>query len=230
MRKTIITAMMLLMGVVAQLQAATQGNENTRGVKYAQMYDERPRAIVVMPPINRTNHVEAKDFFYTTMYVPLCDKGYYVFPPMLTMEMFQAESAYDAEMFIEGNLDPFRNVLGADAAMFTIIKDLKRLNALGTITVNVEFILRSTKTGSTLYQREGTITVDNSVKSSQGGLFGALLDMAATTISTAATDKVEVGRKCASYVLSNMPEGPYSPNYEKDQNVKAGKDVIKETL
>jgi hypothetical protein len=133
-------------------------------------------------------------------------------------------------MFIEGNLDPFRNVLGADAAMFTIIKDWKRLNALGTITVNVEFILRSTKTGSTLYQREGTITVDNSVKSSQGGLFGALLNMAATAISTAATDKVEVGRKCASYVLSNMPEGPYSPNYEKDQNVKAGKDVIKETL
>jgi hypothetical protein len=225
MKKTIVIAITLIMGLVAQVQAGTQG-DNSRGTKYAQMYDEKPRAIVVMPPINKTNHVEAKDYFYSTMYVPLCDKGYYVFPPMLTMEMFQTESAYDAEMFVEGDLSPFRNVLGADAALFTIVKTWNRLNALGSITVEVEFILRSTKTGATLYQREGTVTVDQSVRSGQGGLFGALVDLAATTLSTASTDKVVVGRKCASYVLSNMPEGPYSPNYYKDQGVNAGADKV----
>jgi hypothetical protein len=145
---------------------------------------------------------------------------------MLTMEMFQTESAYDAEQFVEGNLDPFRNVLGADACMFTIIKTWKRLNALGTITVDVEFILRSTKTGATLYHREGAVSVDTSVRTGTGGLLGALVDMAATAASTASTDKVVVGRKCAQFVLSNLPEGPYSPNYLKDQQVKAGKDAV----
>lgn len=55
------------------------------------------------------------------MFAPLCEKGYYVFSPLLTMELFQSESAYDAEQFIEADLSQFRNVLGADAAMFTII-------------------------------------------------------------------------------------------------------------
>lgn len=87
------------------------------------MYEERPMSIVVMPPINQTTHAEAKDYFYTTMYQPLCEKGYYVYSPYLTMEMFQQESAYDAEMFVEGDLSQFREILGADAAMFTIIKD-----------------------------------------------------------------------------------------------------------
>jgi hypothetical protein len=123
------------------------------------MYKEKPLTIAVMPPINQTNHVEAKDYFYTTLYAPLCEKGYYVYSPMMTMEMFQAESAYDAEMFIEGDLSQFRNVLGADAAMFTIIKSWKRNNVGGKITAGVEYILRSTKTGETLYKREGLISV-----------------------------------------------------------------------
>ncbi len=38
------------------------------------------------------------------------------------MKMFQQESAYDAENFLEGGLSQFQNVLGADAVMFTIIK------------------------------------------------------------------------------------------------------------
>lgn len=94
----------------------------TRGKQYAKLYEEKPVSIVVMPPINQTNAVEAKDFFYTTMYMPLCEKGYYVYSPYLTMEMFQTESAYDSEMFLENDINIFKKVLGADAAMFTIIK------------------------------------------------------------------------------------------------------------
>lgn len=93
----------------------------TRGKQYAKLYEEKPVSIVVMPPINQTNAVEAKDFFYTTMYMPLCEKGYYVYSPYLTMEMFQTESAYDSEMFLENDINIFKKVLGADAAMFTII-------------------------------------------------------------------------------------------------------------
>jgi hypothetical protein len=194
------------------------------------MYEERPLAIVVMPPINQTNHVEAKDFFYTTLYAPICEKGYYVYSPMLTMEMFQSESAYDSEQFIEGNLSQFRNVLGADAAMFTIIKSWKRNNLGGKLTVGVEYILRSTKTGETLYQREGLIKVDRSVSGSGGGWLGALVDLAATAASTAATDNVVAGRACTVYVLSDMPEGKYSPMYDKDQNQPAGKNNVKATV
>ena len=201
----------------------------TRGNQYAKMYEEQPTSIVVMPPINQTNFVEAKDYFYTTIHMPLCEKGYYVYSPYLTMEMFQSESAYDSEMFLEGDLTTFRNVLGADAAMFTIIKSWKRNNVGGKLTVGVEYILRSTKTGETIYKREGLIKVDTSVNSGSGG-FGALVDLVATAVSTALTDKVIAGRRCTAFVLSDMPEGKYSPLFEKDKELPAGESYIKATV
>lgn len=219
----------IILGMVALLMSSC-AQQISRSVQYPKMYEERPLSIVVMPPINQTNHVEAKDFFYTTLYAPICEKGYYVFSPMMTMEMFQAESAYDSEQFIEGNLSQFRNVLGADAAMFTIIKSWKRNNLGGKLTVGVEYILRSTKTGETLYQREGLIKVDRSVSGGGSGLLGALVDLAATAASTAATDNVVAGRACTVFVLSDMPEGKYSPQYDKDQNLPAGKNNVKATV
>ena len=191
--------------VALTMASCATSSSVTREARYPKMYAEKPTSIVVMPPINRTNHVDAKDFFYTTMYTPLCEKGYYVFSPMLTMEMFQAESAYDAENFLEGNLTQFRNVLGADAAMFTIIKSWSRSNI-----------------GGTLYQREGKVKIDTSVNTGSKGLLGALLDVAATAAKTAATDKIEAGRKCTAFVLSDMPEGKYGLNFGKDMQSPAG--------
>lgn len=152
----------ILLAVISLLLVSCS-QKITRDMQYPKMYEEKPVSIVIMPPINQTQHVEAKDYFYTTMFAPLCEKGYYVFSPLLTMELFQSESAYDAEQFIEADLSQFRNVLGADAAMFTIIKSWKRNNIGGKLTVDVEYILRSTKTNETLYRREGNIKVDTSV-------------------------------------------------------------------
>lgn len=202
----------------------------TMGEQYPAMYEEKPLAIAIMPPINQTNHVEAKDFFFSTLYMPLCEKGYYVFSPYLTMEMFQQESAYDAELFLESDLSQFRNVLGADAAMFTIIKDWRRNNVGGSLTVEIEYILRSTKTGKTLYSREGRVFLDTSIHATGGGLIGALVNVAATAIATAATDKVEVGRKCNEFVFKDLPAGRYSSMFEKDAKNPAGKTSFQATI
>lgn len=212
--------------VLSALVVSSCTTPKTLSQQYPKMYEEKPLTIAIMPPINQTTHAEAKDFFYTTMYMPLCEKGYYVYSPYLTMEMFQQESAYDAEMFLEADLTPFRNILGADAAMFTIIKNWQRVNISGKLTVQIEYVLRSTKTGETLYNREGQITVDTSINSGVGG-FGALVDLVATAVNTAMTDKVVAGRKCNVFVLSDMPAGKYSPLYEQDINNPAGKKFIK---
>jgi hypothetical protein len=218
----------IVFGLVALILSSC-AQQITRGEQYPKMYEEKPLSIVVMPPINQTQHVEAKDYFYTTLYTPLCEKGYYVYSPMLTMELFQSESAYDAELFLERDLTQFRNVLGADAAMFTIIKSWKRNNVGGKLTAGVEYILRSTVTGETLYKREGLINVDTSVSGGSSGL-GALVGLIATAVSTAATDKVVAGRKCTAYVLSDMPEGKYSKMHDKDQKQPAGKSYVKATV
>lgn len=219
----------ILLFFLAAIAVVSCSSIKTMGEQYPAMYEKKPVTIAIMPPINQTTHAEAKDYFYTTMYLPLCEKGYYVYSPYLTMEMFQQESAYDAENFLEGDLSTFRNVLGADAAMFTIIKSWKRNNIGGKLTVDVEYILRSTKTGQTLYTREGNIKVDTSVDGGGGGL-GALVSIIATAINTATTDKVIAGRKCNAFVLSDLPAGKYSELYEKDAKNPAGKKFVKATV
>jgi len=218
----------IIFGLVALIMSSC-AQQITRVEQYPKMYEEKPLSIVVMPPINQTQHVEAKDYFYTTLYTPLCGKGYYVYSPMLTMELFQTESAYDAELFFEGDLSQFRNVLGADAAMFTIIKSWKRNNIGGSLTAGVEYVLRSTITGETLYKREGLINVDTSVNGGSSGI-GALVGLIATAVNTAATDKVVAGRKCTAFVLSDMPVGKYDKMYDQDQKQPAGKSYVKATV
>ncbi|MBQ8774006.1 MAG: DUF799 family lipoprotein [Muribaculaceae bacterium] len=213
--------------IIAVVSLASCSTTTTLSQQYPGMYEEKPLTIAIMPPINQTTHAEAKDYFYTTMYMPLCEKGYYVYSPYMTMEMFQQESAYDAEMFLEADLTPFRNILDADAAMFTIIKDWKKSSIIGMMTVKVEYILRSTKSGQTLYNREGEIKVDTSV---EGQGLGALVGMIATVMKTATTDKVVAGRKCTAFVLSDLPAGKYSPMHAKDASKPAGKKFIKATV
>ena len=221
--KTILTMLAIIMLL------ASCATPKTRGEQYAQLYEEKPLTVVIMPPINQTNAVEAKDYFYTTLYTPLCEKGYYVFSPYLTMEFFQSESAYDSEMFLEQPLGTFKTALNADAAMFTIIKSWKKIGITSTITVDVEYILRSTTTGNTLYHREGIIKLDTSVNAG-GGLIGSIVSLAASAINTAMTDKVVAGRKCNYFVLSDMPVGKYHPEFGKDSEAAAGEKVVRATV
>ncbi|MCF0194108.1 MAG: DUF799 family lipoprotein [Bacteroidaceae bacterium] len=207
--------------IVAAIVLAACGTQRTLVEQYPKMYEEKPLSIAIMPPINQTTHADAKDYFYTTLYAPLCEKGYYVFSPYLTMEMFQNESAYDSEMFLEGDLSTFNQVLGADALMFTIVKGWSKSALGGSVTAHVEFILRSAKTGETIYQREGKVSVSTS--SGQSGLLG----LALTALNTALTDKIEAGRRCTAYVLSNMPAGKYHPMHDKDQESPAGDAYVK---
>lgn len=226
-----IIRILLFMVAVAAFASCGTSDQFTRGNQYSQLYEEKPLSIVIMPPINQTGAVEAKDYFYTTLYMPLCEKGYYVFSPQLTMDLFKQESAYDAELYVDGDLSKFREVLGADAAMFTIIKSWDRNNFGGAIRTDVVYWLRSTKTGETLFKREGQITLNTNFNVQGGGVIGALVGVIATAVKTAATDVIVVGRKCSSYMLNDLPAGKYdAAHFGKDKNMPAGKPLVSRVL
>ena len=190
----------------------------TLGQKSPKMYEEKPLKLVIMPPINETDHVEAKEFFYTTLYAPLCEKGYYVYSPYMLMDLFQSESAYDSEQFIDGDLSMFGNVLDADAAIFTTVKIWQK--HFGRVEVSIEYKVRSVKTGETLFLESGTYNLDTSVNAG-GGLIGSIASLAATAISTALTEKVEAGRLCNVEFLTDLPTGKYHPMHGSDRNIRA---------
>ena len=202
----------------------------TKEQAYASLYSERPLTIAIMPPINHTNNVDAKEYFYSTLTQPLCERGYYVIPPFLAMEMFKSESAYDSELFINNSTEQFGKVLGADVVLFTTITQWEKAALAAKVYVTVEYLMKSTKTNEIIFQRKGKIAYDTSVNSGGGGLLGALIDMAASAITAAATDHIKVARACNAYTLFDVPAGKYNPQYDTDQTLTAGPKEFTQTV
>lgn len=219
-----------LLIAIALLTSCSTTTPLKKSVAYQGMYKELPLTILLMPPINRSTAVEAKENFYSTMNVPLSNKGYYVLPPFLTMDILKKESAYDAELFVNGSLSKFGEIFGADIALFTIINNWDKSSIGSKVTVSVEYIMKSTKTNEILYTRKGIIVYDASVNTGAGGLLGALADLALSAMNTALTQYVDVGRACNSYTLKDFPTGKYHPTYKLDGEELAGQKVFKATL
>jgi hypothetical protein len=213
----------LLVVALAYLSSCTLTTPVAKSVAYKGMYDEKPLTVLDMPPINRSTNVEAKEYFHSTLNMPLANAGFYVIPTFLSMEMLKKESAYDAELFLEAPLSKFGDVFGADLALFTIIHAWDKASLAAKVSVHVEYIIKSTKTNEVVYTRNGNVTYDASVSSGVGGAWGALADMAASAINTAATKYVDVARACNAYTFKDLPAGRYSPNYGMDKELPAGK-------
>ena len=197
----------------------------TRESQYAKMYEEKPITLLVMPPINNSTNVEAKDLLYTSISRPLVEAGYYVISPLLAMDVLKAESAYDSEMFFDAPLTAFQNYFGADAVVFSVI-DTWAKKGLG-IETKIRYVIKSAYTNEILFDRSCDLYLDLSIDSGANGLLGALVDLAASAINTAATDHIMAARKANYYIIRDIPRGKYSPEYMMDQKTIAEpKDVV----
>ena len=197
----------------------------TRESQYAKMYEEKPITLLVMPPINNSTNVEAKDLLYTSISRPLVEAGYYVISPLLAMDVLKAESAYDSELFFDAPLTTFQNYFGADAVVFSII-DTWAKKGTG-IETKIRYVIKSAYSNEILFDRSCDLHLDLSIDSGANGLLGALVDLAASAINTAATDHIKAARKANYYILSDIPRGKYSPDYMLDKGIIAEpKDVV----
>ena len=200
-------------------------NSVTRESQYAKMYEEKPITLLVMPPINNSANVEAKDLLYTSISRPLAEAGYYVISPLLAMDVLKAESAYDSEMFFDAPLTAFQNFFGADAVVFSVIDSWTK-KGLG-IQTKIRYVIKSAYTNEILFDRSCDLYLDLSINSGTGGALGALIDLAASVINTAATDHIIAARKANYFIVRDIPRGKYSPQYMQDKDVAAEKkDVV----
>lgn len=196
----------------------------TRGEAYAKMYEEKPVSILVMPPINNTNNVDAKDLLYTSISHHVAEAGYYVISPVMAMEVFKNESAYDAEYFIYSSLAKFKEYFGVDAVIFAII-DKWTKEGFQVHTV-INYVIKSTTTNEILFERSCDMTLDLMKNSGSNGLAGLLADMIVSAIDVATTDHIEAARFANKYVFNDLPYGKYSPLYLQDKEMMSqGKHV-----
>lgn len=200
-------------------------NTVTRESQYSKMYEEKPVTLLVMPPINNSTNVEAKEHLYTSISRPLVEAGYYVVSPLLAMDILKSESAYDAELFFDAPLTMFNDYFGADAVVFSII-DTWAKKGMG-IQTKIRYVIKSAYTNEILFDRSCDLYLDLSVDSESKGLLESLIDIAASAISTAATDHIVAARKANYFILRDIPRGKYSPEYMIDKDyIAEEKDIV----
>ncbi len=208
--------------LVVLLSACGASSDLTRGQLYPAMYEEKPVTLLVMPPINNSANVEAKELLYTSISRPLAEAGYYVIPPSLAMAVLRQESGYDAELFLDKPLKQFHEFFGADAVVFSVIESWAK-QGLG-INTEIRYIIKSALTDQVLFDRTCNLFLDlsvNSGSSSDSGrsLLSILVDVAAGAINTALTDHIEAARKANYYIFRDLPVGKYDNLFLQDQDV-----------
>ena len=225
MRKTFPIILLALV-----VSACGSGSGLTREKLYPGMYEERPVTLLVMPPINNTTKVEAKELLYTSISRPLAEAGYYVISPRLAMDVLRQESAYDAELFIDRPLRMFHDFFGADAVIFSVIERWAK-EGVG-ISTKIRYIIKSSLTDQVLFDRTCDLFLDLSVDSDNKDqpLLGVLLDLTASLLNTALTDNIEAARKANYYIFRDLPVGKYDDLYLKDQEIAADPRDIRKTV
>ena len=203
-------------------------NQVTRESQYAAMYENMPVTILVMPPINNTSNVEAKDLLYTSISRPLTEAGYYVISPLLAMDVLKSESAYDAELFVDKPLTMFKQFFGADAVVFSQIDQWNK-RGFG-IDTKIRYFIRSADTGEIIFDRSCDLYLDLQQRSGGNSALSQLVDLAVSALNTALTDHIVAARKANYFIFRDIPRGKYNPSYLQDKGVLAEKKDVKMTV
>ena len=94
----------------------------TKGDAFPKMYEEQPRSLLILPPMNESTDAEAKGYYMTTVEMPFALMGYYTFPVEMVSDIMKQEGVYDTELLYNMPLNKFNEYFGADAVLYTHIK------------------------------------------------------------------------------------------------------------
>lgn len=220
-KKLVLLATIALAGFIF-LGCAAASPQPTKGTLFPKMYEEQPRSLLILPPMNESTDAEAKDYYMTTVEMPYALMGYYTFPVEMVGDIMKQEGIYDTELLYEMPLDKFAEYFGADAVLFTRIKkwDVSYMVVASNLSVAIESKIVSTKTSEVLWSYNGRIVVDlGGGNNANGGLSGLIVSAIATAINTASADYVKYARQVNARMMYGLPTGPYHELYLQDKEI-----------
>ena len=179
-------------------------------------YAHRPKSILVVPVVNETTELTASPSFITTITQPLAERGYYIFPVYLVDHILRDFGLVDAGHIHQLPSERFFEIFGADAVLFVTIKDwsTKYLVLASFVTVEMEYVLKDTKTGITLWEHQQVFE-----RSSKFG--GPITLVVTAAINAMLTDYLPLARQANIKAVSppdGIPAGPYHPDFMNDQD------------
>jgi hypothetical protein len=210
--------------LLAALAAACAQAPKTKD--YSRLVSSNPRALLVVPVVNKSVDVDAADYFLSTLSVPLAERGYYVFPVNLVKRMLEDDGLADASL-VHGT-DPVRlcALFGADAVLYVTIEQwTAKYVVLSTqVTVEFDYVLKDGHTGEELWRdhESGVYGSGDGGGGLAGAIVGAIVAKASPSYMPLAR---QVNAKAMAYPGPGFPAGPYRQEYRKDLPPQAAPDA-----
>lgn len=193
-------------------------------VDYTAFKQSRPKAILVLPPLNESPDVKATYSMLSQMTYPLGEAGYYVLPVALVDETLKQNGMTNAGDIHAIAPTKLRDIFGADAALYVTVSKYGSiytvLNSVVVVTANAKLV--DLKTGGILWTGSATASSNEGNNNAGGGLVGMLVSAAINQIVNNISDKDHdiAGVASRRLLSANQPDGilhgPYSPKYGTD--------------
>ncbi|GGY02728.1 DUF799 domain-containing protein [Paludibacterium paludis] len=200
------------------------GCETPRPYDYTAFKKSRPRSLLVLPPVNDTNHAGATYSLFAQMTYPLAESGYYVLPVTLVDDTLKRKGLSHAADIHALPPAQLRGLFGADAALYVTISqygnDYTVLDSVTTVAARARLV--DLKTGAVLWRGKASASNNEDGSDSGGGLAGALVTAAIKQVIHELTDtEHEMAGIASARLLGAGQEngilyGPRSPNFGKD--------------
>ena len=191
---------------------------------YTAFQRNRPTSIVILPPVNDSTSVEAGYSLMSTMTYPLAESGYYVLPVALVDETFKQNGLSNAADIESVSPKKLREIFGADAALYTHVKQYgtsyQLINSVTTVTAEAKLV--DLRTGDLLWEGKGTAAYNPGAGGSGDPLVILVSAVVNQILSTTVVDRSHDVAGMASINLlsagrpAGMLYGPRSPNYQKE--------------
>jgi len=191
---------------------------------YTALFASNPRSILVVPVQNDTTTLDAPEVVEAVVTRPLAERGYYVFPLLLTDALFKDLGLSEAGHVHELPPERFRELFGTDAVLFVTVIDWgnKYLVLDSATVVALAFSLRDARTGTVLWT--STQVVQRSTGAAGGDPIAALIGAAIGYVLNEAleVDYRPLARQAVAQAFdapgSGLPAGPYSPQHGADRD------------
>ena len=209
--------------VAAALAAALLAGCATPAKKdYTKFAAASPRAVLVVPVVNKSVDVTAADYFLSTVSVPLAERGYYVFPVNLVKRVLEDDGLSDASLVHSSDPAKLAKLFGADAVFYVTIErwDARYLVLTTEVTVELGYSLKSGASGEELWAHRQKMVYTPDSSSSGNPLADLIASAVAAAITKAAPNYIPLARKANDQALAfpgpGIPAGPYRPEHKRD--------------
>jgi hypothetical protein len=206
----------MLLSVLALSGCAPQSYD------YSAYQAHPPTSILVLPPINHSVDVKARDVYLSTVTRPLAEEGYYVFPVWLVDHYLRANGETNGTQIQAIKLSKLNSVFHPDAVLYTTINHFgQKYQILQSVqVVDVTSRLVDAKTGALLWKG----SIDYAYDPNQGADSSLLAMLIGAALSQMLSKESVQGRIAATQAnaflfynpATGLPFGPYNPKAKTD--------------